>query len=165
MNIKTSLALIVLSLTMTLVACEEKQSPVKSVQAAKAKEAANSIVFAENAEIDNIKRRLELTSQPGLLGYVVLLNENGQPVYYTGVKGKVTSGSKRLTEPDRSNAWGAGTNNVVRSAPSDEGTYGSSGEYVFFWTTNDQYIQWNGKYFYSDKPIRLSVQPLVINAQ
>ena len=41
-------------------------------------------------------------------------------------------------------------------SPSDEGTYGHSGEYVFFWTPAGQYIQWNGKYLYSDKPFRLT---------
>jgi hypothetical protein len=136
---------------------------VKSEQAKKAAEAANSIAFTENAEIDNIKKRLELTSQPGLLGYIVLLNGVGQPVYYGTVKGKVTSGGKRLTRPDRSTAEGAGQNNVVMQAPSDEGTYGSSGEYIFFWTTSGQYMQWNDKYLYSDKPIRLTVQPLVVS--
>ncbi len=141
------------------------QPTTKQVQAQKAAQAAAQISFTENAEIDNIKRRLELTSQPGLLGYIVLLNESGQPVYYTTVKGKVTSGGKRLTEPDRSGSWGSGQNNVVRAAPSDEGTYGSSGEYIFFWTQAGQYVQWNGKYFYSDKPIRLTVQPLVVSIE
>jgi hypothetical protein len=158
------LALAAASLTL-LAGCPEDRTPTKNAQAVKAAEAANSITFTENAEIDNIKRRLELTSKPGLLGYIVLLNESGQPIYYSTVKGKITSGSKRLTRPDRSTTEGAGANNVVMAAPSDEGTFGSSGEYVFFWTTSDQYVQWNGKYFYSDKPIRLTVQPLVVSIE
>lgn len=138
-------------------------TPVKNEQAQRAKEAASQIRFGENAEIDNIKRRLELTSQPGLLGFVVLLNEAGQPIMHVGVRGKITSGSKRLTEPDRASAaWGGGNNTVVRLAPSDEGTWGSSSEYVFFWTVDGNYIQWNGKYLYSDKPFRLNVEPLVV---
>jgi hypothetical protein len=149
--------------SMLLAGCPETEPSAKNVQAAKAAAVANSIQFTENAEIDNIKRHLELTSKPGLLGYIVLLNESGQPVYYSTVKGKVTSGSKRLTRPDRATAEGRGANNVVMASPSDEGTYGSSGEYAFFWTTSDQYVQWNGKYFYSDKPIRLTVQPLVVS--
>jgi hypothetical protein len=156
--LRASLAAVAL---FALAACGGGQNTVKNQQAAKAAEAANSIAFTENAEIDNIKRRLELTSKPGLLGYIVLLNESGQPVYYTTIKGKVTSGGKRLTEPDRYSSQGA--NGFMRHAASDEGTYGSSGEYIFFWTTNGQYVQWNGKYFYSDKPIRLSVQPLVVS--
>ena len=145
-----------------LTACVEEPKATKNAQAEKAKAAANSLQFTENAEIDNIKKRLDLTANPGLLGFVVLLNESGQPVMYTGVKGKITSGGKRLTRPDRSTTEGPGQNSVVMQAPSDEGTFGSSGEYVFFWTPAGQYIQWNGKYLYSDKPFRLSVEPLVL---
>lgn len=147
-----------------LTACPEAEKATKNVQAEKAKAAANSIQFTENAEIDNIKKRLELTADPGLLGFVVLLNETGQPVMYTGVKGKITSGGKRLTRPDRSTTEGLGQNNVVMQSPSDEGTFGHSGEYVFFWTPAGQYVQWNGKYLYSDKPFRLAVEPLVVSA-
>jgi hypothetical protein len=150
-----------------LVGCNGDDEPVqaKNVQAERAKQVANSITFTENAEIDNIKKRLELTANPGLLGYVVLLNEMGQPIMYTAVKGKITSGGKRLTEPDRIQDYGYGQHggSVVRSASSDEGTYGSSGEYVFFWTPGGQYIQWNGKFLYSDKPFRLTTEPLVLD--
>jgi hypothetical protein len=142
-------------LCLALAGCDDESA--KTQQAEKARQAANSITFPENAEIDNIKRRLELTANPGLLGFVVLLNETGQPVMYTGVKGKITSGGKRLTSPQSSFS-------SERVAPSDEGTYGTSGEYVFFWTPAGQYIQWNGKYLYSDKPFRLSVEPIVIEA-
>lgn len=142
------------------------QTTEKNTQAQKARAAANSIHFTENAEIDNIKKRLELTSQPGLLGFVVLLDGVGRPIMQTTVKGKITSGGKRLTEPDRASAaWGSGQNTVVRASPSDEGTWGSGSEYVFFWTQNGQYIQWNGRYLYSDRPIRLSEEPLVVATQ
>jgi hypothetical protein len=53
---------------------------------------------------------------------------------------------------------------AVRAAPSDEGTFGQSGEYIFYFTQNGEYRQWNGKYLYSDQPFRLSVQPLIISA-
>lgn len=144
---------------------EAEKTQSKNVQAEKAKAAANSISFTENAEIDNIKKRLELTANPGLLGYVVLLNEMGQPVMYTGVKGKITSGGKRLTDPRHVVTKGNGNGGsvmAVTDSPSDEGTYGSSGEYVFFWTPAGQYIQWNGKFLYSDKPFRLTTDPLVL---
>jgi hypothetical protein len=136
----------------------------RDIQAQKAAEAANTISFTENAEIDNIKKRLELTSNPGLTGFVLLMNEAGQPILYTGVTGKITSGSKRLTSPERLQSCDGGTDirDCVMGATSDEGTYGSSGEYVYFWTTDGQYIQWNGKYLYSDKPFRTRIEPLVL---
>ena len=144
--------------------CDLPPDSTKNVQAHKARDAANSINFNENAEIDNIKRRLELTSNPGQIGFIILLNQAGQPIYYTSVKGKVTSGTKRLTEPDRASAsWGGGQNTIVRASPSDEGTWGSSSEYIFFWNQDDQYIQWNGGYLYSDKPFRIKVEPLAVS--
>ncbi|CCG43372.1 hypothetical protein [Magnetospirillum molischianum] len=169
--VRTSSIAIALVGCLLTSACNEQsanaQQPQRATQAQKAQEAANAIAFTENAEIDNIKHRLELTSQPGLLGYVVLLNESGQPVWYGAVKGKITSGSKRLTDPRRV-IWKSGQTNytaAVTDAPSDEGTYGSSGEYVFFWTPSGQYVQWNGKYLYSDQPFRLSIKPLVVDVQ
>lgn len=139
----------------------------KQVQEQKAQQAAAQIRFDNNAEIDNIKKRLELTSQPGLLGYVLLLNDAGQPIQYTTVKGKITSSGKRLTKPYDFVKVDGGEYGRDEQVPSgsDEGTYGSSGEYVYFWTESGQYIQWNGRYLYSDKPFRLSVQPIVVDIE
>lgn len=58
-----------------LAACNYPPS-TKDLQSQKAKDAAESIHFDENAEIDNITRRLQLTSSPGLLGYIVLWNQD-----------------------------------------------------------------------------------------
>lgn len=143
------------------------QPSVKQQQAEKARKAAQSITFTENAEIENIKKRLELTSDPGLMGFILLMNQAGQPIMYTGVKGKITSGSKRLTQkqvygrvPD---ADGEGTTCCFETdAPSDEGTYGSSNPYIYFWTTGGQYIQWNGPYLYSDQPFRIDSEALIV---
>lgn len=161
----TNKALLALAVGLALAACKGPQQNNKVTQSDKAKVAANSIHFTENAEIDNIKRRLELTANPGLLGFVVLLNETGQPVMYTSVKGKITSGGKRLTPTETAGC--AITDDqpcgTVLATASDEGTFGSSGEYVYFWTQSGQYVQWNGKYLYSDKPFRLTTEPMVVS--
>lgn len=168
MNFKNIFLAVAAIASLGLAACSEVPQPVRPVkqtQAAKAAEAANSITFSENAEIENIKRRLELTSNPGQIGFVLLMNEMGQPVAYMSVRGKVTSGSKRLTSPEverRGDYCGESYCSHIYIAPSDEGTYGTSGEYVYFWTNEGQYVQWNGKYLYSDKPLRTSVPPLVL---
>ncbi len=166
--------ILIMLMSFLFVGCDDlnKGKETKITQSEKAKAAAQSISFTENAEIENIKARLELTSNPGLVGFVLLMNEAGQPIMYTGVKGKITSGGKRLTPPNQSwNVSKMGSDGAGRGgwepgklgpAPSDEGTWGSSNPYVYFWTTSGQYIQWNGKYLYSDKPFRTTVDPLVI---
>lgn len=163
MKIYTILSLL---LCTALAGCDDLPQSNKNVQAEKAAQAAQSIHFEENAEIDNIKHRLELTADPGKVGFILLLNQAGQPILYEGVKGKVTSGGKRLTPPDRASAgWGAGQNTITRAAPSDEGTWGSSSQYIFYWNTEGVYRQWSGDYLYSDQPTRLRVEPLVITTQ
>lgn len=133
--------------------CDES---TKNEEARKSQEAADSIKFSRNAERENIVKRLELTSNPSLTGFVVLLSEAGTPVAYHGIMGKITSSGKRLTKTVDING---------HPTASDEGTFGSSDTYIYFWTTEGQYIQWNGKYLYSDKPIRLRQEPLIINVK
>lgn len=160
----------IVALIGTLAACQPDTStaqPVKQSESQKAQATANSIRFTGNAEIENIKKRLELTSDPGLLGYIVLLNQAGTPVLYTAVKGKVTSSGKRLTK-DWQFVRGDGgewTKDFIVPAPSDEGTQGSSSPYIYFWTPAGQYIQWSGLYLYSDQPFRLDEEAVVVKIQ
>ena len=153
---RTTITLLVAAASISLAGCHES---TKATQADKAEQAANSISFSENAEIDNIKARLELTSKPAQIGYIVLLNQMGEPIKYDTVRGKVTSGSKRLTRPYYVTSGGSVT------APSDEGTWGSSNEYIFYWTTAGQYVQWSSTYLYSDQPIRLTKPTLVVESK
>lgn len=155
---------------LTLSACSESLAEpptAQQQQAQKAQAAAQSVVFEKNAEIDNIQRRLKLTSNPGQIGFVLLLNQAGQPIMYTSVRGKITSGGKRLTKPEAEYNVDHGEyrGTTLGPSPSDEGTYGTAGEYVFFWTVDGQYVQWNGGYLYSDKPFRTNIQPLVVSVR
>lgn len=161
---KTAVAVVAL---LFLGACGDEAPKQKKVsEAQKAQRAAESITFTDNAEIENIKKRLELTSNPGLLGYIALINRVGQVVLYTPVSGKVTSGAKRLTP--QSKLWGVDrgqyNGSAIGPAPSDEGTWGSSNPYVYFWTPGGQYIQTSMEYVYSDKPFRLNEEPLMVVA-
>lgn len=165
---KKTLIFMTLASALAVAGCvpDERPVQVKNQQAEVAKQAANSIRFDGNAEIDNIKKRLELTSNPNAMGYVVLFLDNA-PIAYYAVRGKITSGSKRLTPSAEVQYRSGGTNGnlvaAVTPTPSDEGTFGSSSEYVYFWTTEGRYIQWDGRYLYSDQPIRLRVEPIVTN--
>lgn len=157
--------------SFALVACgpDTASQPNAKTEAAKrgAEMANQALAGGNNAEQDNIARRLKLTSNPGASGYVLLLNQAGQPIMYTTVKGKITSGSKRLTSPDMPRRVDCGQycTEELGNAPSDEGTFGSSDPYIFFWTQEGQYIQWNGSYLYSDKPFRTNIQPLVVKVE
>lgn len=142
---------------------------VRERQADQNAHAAQAFNFsAGNSERDNIVRRGNLVSQPDLVGYVLLLSMTGQPIAYYTVHGKITSSGKRLEAVDdahcdvRINDFiQCGT---VTDAPSYDGTFGPSDQYVYFWTTNGQYIQWTGPYIYSDQPLELGSRSAAVIA-
>ena len=155
--------LVTLVVVLSLTACNVPEQEAIPEQEALSAEAAKNLNFTENAERDNIVKRLEQTGKPGRISYIVLLSYTGKPIVYTTVKGKITSSGKRLTPVDRveyrSNLNAAAF--MVRKAASDEGTHGSSSKYIYFWDTNGRYWQWNTLYILSDQPIRLGEPALI----
>lgn len=119
--------------------------------------------LSSSLERINIKKRLELWNDENKISYIYLINF-GRIVAFHTVKGKVTSGSKRLTTEQKLVNGDYGTNgygDFVMESASLDGTYGSSGEYVFFWTTEGVYVQWSGDYLLSDEPLKVTIEPLL----
>lgn len=111
----------------------------------------------------NIKRRLELFSDESKVSYIYLISFGKVMTFYT-VKGKITSGGKRLTATERLVDGGGSyeQNNLIVESPELDGTYGSSAPYIFFWTTDGVYVQWNGEYMLADQPLKLTTQPELV---
>jgi len=103
----------------------------------------------------NIKNRLAIDNKPGSIKHLYLLSPfNGRQIFYSTVKGKITSSGKRLSpktinwrNSDRpgfnsgipvviNDVWTT-TEEVIQ----DDGTYGDSSEYLYFWNENNQYVQ------------------------
>lgn len=112
----------------------------------------------------NIKKRLELFSDENKVSYIYLVSFGKVMSFYT-VKGKITSGQKRLTSTQRivsAPDCGSGNCNLIVESPELDGTYGQSSPYIFFWTTDGVYVQWNGEYMLADQPLKLTTQPELI---
>jgi hypothetical protein len=90
------------------------------------------------AEQNNIKRRLELSSDPNKIWWIYCLGDNGQVVSYGAVKGKITSSHKYL------------------SMTSGDGTLGESDSYVYWFDPSGSYYQWSGLYFVSSKEVKIN---------
>lgn len=159
----------VLLAALGLSAC--KQDPPTPVDklAKVAQEAAREAAAAttDPQEIKGIERRRRLMGKPGLQMYVVFLNDMGQPVDYFVSTGKCSSANKRLTpdydvvEGDRGSYYGY----FDVPARSEDGTFGSSDEYVYCKTVDGKYKQWNGDYYLSDAPVELTIKPLVVDVK
>ena len=115
----------------------------------------------EPNEINSIRDRRILMGAPGLQMYVVFLSKSGQPIDYFVVDGKCVSSQKRLTPTHK--LVDAGPNSVVVKAPAEDGTYGSSAPYIYCFTVDGKYKQWNGQYYASTAPLELTIKPLVID--
>lgn len=121
----------------------------------------------------NIGKRLQLFSDENKISYIYLTSFGKVMAFYT-VKGKVTSGSKRLTpqnvsvddygriaQVDNDNLSSGGPSFNIEQ-PELDGTYGQSSPYIYFWTTNGVYVQWNGEYMLADQALKLTTQPELV---
>ena len=118
----------------------------------------------DSLERSNISKRLQLFSNPNKTSYIYLVSFGKVMAFYT-VKGKITSGNKRLTSSQyQVDSQNCGTGNcaMTMEAPELDGTYGSSSPYIFFWTTEGVYIQWSGDYMLADQPLQLSTPPELV---
>ena len=112
----------------------------------------------------NLKKRLERFNSETKVSYIYLVNYGKIMAFYT-VKGKVSSVNSLLTTPqqivERRTTQGP-NNHLAIASPDLDGSYGSNGDAIFFFTTDDTYVEWRGDYMLCDKPLKLSTPPLVV---
>ena len=128
----------------------------------------------------NVAERLKRDNDPGSIKHLYVISAySGQVLIYSTVKGKVTSSGKRLTPTsvvggNNGNGWYGGF--VVDIGPSrmittevlqDDGVYGSSVEYLFWFDTrgiyHQHYVQGGQILHVSSEPI--AVKSVIINME
>jgi prepilin-type N-terminal cleavage/methylation domain-containing protein len=115
----------------------------------------------------NLKKRLERFNSESKVSYIYLVNYGKIMAFYT-VKGKVSSVNSLLTTPDQvvtMRRSGLTENVVTRhvvASPDLDGSYGSNGDAIFFFTTSDVYVEWSGDYLLCDQPLKLSTPPSIV---
>ena len=124
-------------------------------------------------ERKNLVRRLEIFNSENKISYIYLINYGKVMAFYS-VKGKVSSVNSYLTTSvqlvDRyGNDCGAtdysSTYNrdcYTVDSPDLDGSYGENPEAIFFFTTEDAYVEWKGDYMMSDQPLKLTTQPELV---
>lgn len=141
----------------------QQQTAEKADQAAKLASSVKSPKLNYSIERENIAKRLEATNNPNQLGWVYLF-ETGRAIGRFPVRGKVTSGSKRLssTEMKIDIDTGEWSGETLAEAPDDMGAYGSSDPYIFWFDPAGNYHQFNGNYFYSTKPYQIEMGAITL---
>lgn len=142
---------------IALVGCDNQPTETqKSVLQAEQKADEARRQMADPQEQKAISDRSQMMNKPGLMMYTLVLGDMNTPLAYM-TTGRIVSGGKRLNAPDYLYCASAAGNCSWRAAPNLDGTYGSSGDYVYFWTTSGVYWQVPAnKVISSSHPIRLN---------
>lgn len=168
------LAALSLALLVPLSSCDNAipTSPPQSTSGVKKAEVqvqtdANGLTIEQK----NVGERLLEDNKPGSIKHLYVISAySGQVIIYSTVRGKVTSGGKRLT-PTTVTAYG--NDYKVRGIPvniggygyettevlQDDGTYGHSDPYVYWWDTKGIYHQ---HYISGGQILHVSSQPLAV---
>ena len=116
-------------------------------------------------EQQNIASRLTLDNEVGSIKHLYIISPySGQVVMYSTVRGKVTSSGKRLTPNSMSSTVPVrigGTTEYTHEVLQDDGTYGSSVPYIYWWDTRGIYHQ---HFFTGGQIIHISDQPIRVDS-
>lgn len=124
-------------------------------------------------EQQNIKDRLLEDNKPGSVKHLYVISAySGQVIIYSTVRGKVTSGGKRLNPTTVSAIAGQynnqgdfvpvninGTQYRTSEVLQDDGSYGHSSEYLYWWDTKGVFHQ---HYVSGGQIVHVSNQPLAV---
>ena len=159
------------------VGCHEGHEPVSSSGVKPTQ--VDVPVNAEGITVEqqNIRERLIMDNEVGSIKHLYVISAySGQTLIYSTVRGKVTSSGKRLSPTsivvgasgeNKRSGFSTGRNNemVTDEVVQDDGTYGSSIPYLYWWDTKGVYHQHyvsGGQIIHvSNEPV--SVKGVVIN--
>jgi len=127
-----------------------------------------------SAEQRNVRDRLVTDNKPGSIKHLYVISAySGQVILYSTVRGKVTSSGKRLSPREingsykqdgctnGTNVYMGGYSYCTNEMIEDDGTYGESVPYVYWWDEQGRYYQ---IYPTGGQIITVSDQPIPIKS-
>ena len=169
--------LIASSLTLSVSGCGIGDSPISSSGVKKATVKVETNLEGTTIEQQNVKNRLLTDNKIGAIKHLYIISPySGKILLYSTVKGKVTSSGKRLTPTSVNNdgisklTFRIGDDNYnTNEVLQDDGTYGSSDPYIFWWDSKGIYHQHfltGGQIIHvSDKILRVNPNEIQINLE
>lgn len=165
------LLLLVVFLTTSCTEGSGRQQPQSASGVEKAEVTVPTDQSGLTAEQKNIRDRLLEDNKPGSVKHLYVISAySGQVIIYSTVRGKVTSGGKRITPTSVSSNECEGSfipvdinGRKYRTAEvlQDDGTYGQSSEYLYWWDTKGVYHQ---HYVSGGQIVHVSNQPLAVKS-
>lgn len=161
-----------------LIKTQEENLPVASSKVKQAKVEVRTDLEGLTIEQQNVKNRLLVDNKIGAIKHLYIISPySGKILLYSTVKGKVTSSGKRLTPATVNSRYVSdgfpiklGNNQYHTSEVlQDDGTYGSSEPYIYWWDSKGIYHQHfltGGQIVHvSDKILRVNPNEIQINLE
>lgn len=154
---------------IALVACNDStDGPVSSSGVQQMSVKVDTNEQGHTVEQENVAHRYKMDNTPGSIKWLYVISPmSGDVILASSVQGKVTSSGKRLT-PKTVNGGGndatytipvfvSGQRRYTTEVIQDDGTYGDSGEYLYWWDARDQYHQ---QYVTAGVMVHISDKPM-----
>lgn len=170
-----ALVLLFIMMCVSIASCDQVATAnVSKDQVKKVDAVVKTDINGKTTEQENVIRRLEEDNRPGAIKHLYLISAySGQVLLYSTVKGKVTSSGKRLNPITVSamdgqyvdgmhNGLGVvvnGETKATNEVRQDDGTYGSSIEYIYWWDSKGIYHQ---QYITGGMILHVSSQPIAV---
>jgi hypothetical protein len=170
-NLFKVMSVLMFALVLMSSGCEDNTQQKSDSGAIKASTHIKTDAEGHTVEQKNIIERLQRDNKVGEVKHLYVISSySGDVLEYSTVKGKVTSGGKRLSpktvngngmdSPGQSNYVYIGRVQYTTDEVLDDGgAYGESGNYLFWFDAQDNYHQYypsGGTYLHiSEKPLRI----------
>lgn len=165
-----AILLIVSLMLMGADGCDRQAAPQSASGVVKAEVRVQTDKDGLTIEQQNVGKRILQDNKIGAIKHLYVISAySGQVLIYSTVKGKVTSSGKRLTPNSINGSEAAytipidigGYRRYTTEVLQDDGTYGSSVEYLFWWDTKGVYHQ---HYVSGGQILHITDQPLAVKS-
>ena len=172
---KKGLILLMALITVFMVSCRE-EAETNEIEQLKTEENQAHLTQVQppvrldwSLEREQVNKRTKLWNDKNKISYIYLINYGKIMAFYV-IKGKVSSVNSQVTNPEqiarvyKEEAAGPGYESYsgVLPSASEDGSYGTNGDAIFFFTTDGTYIEWKGDYMLADKPYKLTAPAEVV---
>jgi hypothetical protein len=162
----------VLWVCLCVAGCTKAQPPqaLSGAKIASAEGVVKTDAAGHTVEQANIIDRMKADNTPGAMKHLYVISTySGQCILYSPVRGKVTSSGKRLSPEKLGTAYDnnapvptvtvGGYRYNSNELPDDSGTYGSSIEYLYWFTPDGRYHQ---HYLGGGQIVHISDEPVAV---
>lgn len=168
-----------LAVPLLAVSCVDAEPPPQPSAASGVRQAQATVTKGSDgltAEQRNIRDRLAEDNKPGAIKHLYVISAySGQVILYSTVRGKVTSGGKRLTPTTVAAIDGqhvyewhngfpvdfGGTVKATAEVLQDDGSYGSSMDYLYWWDQQGRYHQ---HYVSGGQILHIASEPIAVKS-